>query len=153
MRLDSEGYAGLLAFMRAHGYTGTLDQWREALALQQYGADIRKFETVSKTALAGKYPVAQAFIDQVLALAKNRFDGVRVRDAYDGLTIDFSRQAARRQEQTPRPLKLDGLALDIDFHENRVQIRCRLYVNTEFRRDRHFTFLMQSSTPASKGCQ
>lgn len=151
MRLDIEGYAGLLAFLQSHGYAGTLDQWLEEMARQAHGANIRRFEAVSQTALEAEFPLAHKFVCQVLALAKGRFDGVRVRDDHRELSIDFSRVAARRQDCRVGPLKIDGLALDMEFLDKMVRIRCRLYVNTENRRDRDFTFLLQTPALASKG--
>lgn len=146
MKLDAQGREDVFAFLKTQGYTGTLEQWWDEVRRQTYHSEIRIFERVwLDKAFVGKAPEAGAFLRWLLRLATPHFNSARVcGDGVPEVSFTFNREEARRQEHTPRPLRLDGLCLDIEFRDDQVQVRCCAYVNNEFRRNRYFTFKPES---------
>ena len=146
MILDLTSRNDLFAFMREHGYTGTKDLWLEQLRRETYKSELRVFDSVWLAgSLEKEFPQAADFLRHLLKTATPHFNQARVWDSNRGGSISLNRSEARRQIRTPRPLRLDGMSLDLERRDGRLEVRCLLYVNNEFRRDRYFIFQARQS--------
>lgn len=154
MTLDDQGRSDVFAFLASNGYTGTQDQWWASVREQSYYSGIRMFCSYAVPSLGPEHAAAQAFLRRLCAVAQRHFNSWR-NDAgcYPEMGISFNRSEARRQEIPLRPLRLDGLYVDVNCRDRSgaVEIRCRLYVNGEFRRDRYFDFT--PDFPKKRGTQ
>ena len=150
MRLDFQAQNAVFAFLRDHGYTGTQEQWREEELRQSYGSEIRWFDLIWLTSYPiREFPEAQHFVRRILETATPHFDSARNNSSDFNARISLNREAARRQVHPPRPIRLDGLTLDIEKQGERLEVRCRLYVNDDLRRDLSFMFTKPSDQKAS----
>lgn len=141
MMLDPTSRNDLFVFMRELGYTGTKELWLEQLRRETYKSELRCFDSVWLAGpLEREFPQAAAFLRRVLKIATPHFNQARVWDSSRGGSISLNRSEARRRARTPRPLRLDGMSLDLERRDGRLEVRCLLYVNNEFRRDRYFIF-------------
>jgi hypothetical protein len=145
MTLDDQGRSDVFAFLANNGYTGTKAQWWAAVRAQSYASDVRRFLSIYVPSLGPEHAGAQAFLGRLCAIAQPRFNAASRQDPGSCFGITFYCKGAVGLEHCPRPLRLDGLSIDVTRDDRAeatdiVEIRCQLYVNGEFRRDRYFTF-------------
>lgn len=142
MQLDATARTDLFRHLQDLGYTGAdADLWALMKRLS-FQAQLRAYRAVQGAAIRHDSPAAGDFLERVLDLALKHFDTARPEDLAFGYGIALDRSSDRRRTGRQRPVRLGGLYLDIDRHDLRqgLTIRCRLYVNNEFRRDRYYTF-------------
>lgn len=145
--LDDSGRERVFRFLKAAGYSGTMQQWWATMEQQSYSSDNRIFGKIHLAQLGRKFFHAQDFVRKVLARVQPRFDRVHLSNNRS-LAISFSNSGARLQETPSKPLRIDGFALDVEQRGQLVQVRCRFYANSLLRRDCNFDF---SELPA-KNC-
>lgn len=144
MTLDDSGREAVFRFLQAAGYSGTLLQWWASVEEQSYASEIRLFNQITLPQLGRNFPHAQDFVHRLLALVQSRFDRVYISDTYTR-AISLSNSRARRREVPSKPLRLDGFSLDIEQRGEMLQVRCRLYANSELRRDCNFDFSLPAN--------
>lgn len=143
MRIDDKGRENLFAFLRAHGYAGTPAAWWDEVSRQTYLSSLRLFASLRVSSLHSRYPKAQRFILSLLARCESRFDS-----AYSdtgGSHLLLGCKVDRPNSAQGGPLKLSGLAVDIEEQEGYVEVRIRCYVAGDVRRDRYLAFLEENT--------
>jgi len=140
MFLDELGHEGFFAHLQKLGYIGTSEDWFNELMRQASESDIRLFRESTMTPYYERYAGLKEFVDRVFDLALPRFDKVRAHSRSHEPSVSFDRTNVRRKNKTPRPLRMDGLALDFEDQDERCMVRVRIYVNTLLRLDRDLCF-------------
>lgn len=147
MMLDAPARQDLFQYLVDQGYTGTFDDlWKQVVALS-FTARLRMYRRIQVAAVRQDSPEAAAFMERVLDLAPDHFDDARPDDLTFGYGIALNRSDDRRRAERPHPLRLGGLRLDIERQDGtgRITIRCLMYVNNEYRRDKHYVFPTKTS--------